>query len=219
LPKSDGATGTAPYRATLENFGEMRKISVSRHLESRVAQSDQDLALALDERLSAFVADRMRGWKDAADAEDVAHDVWLRFLLRPACGRPQDPSVVWCYLRTAAVREMIDRRRRAAVRSTDRAVRGSDSAEPTDPGPEPIAQLVVDEERAAVRRAVVHLDPRTALAVSLRVEDGASYGSIVERCGFGTAAEARRAVRRGVRRISRRLTGRDPVRFVDRVRG
>ena len=145
-----------------------------RELLAAARAGDEAAWAALVRRYSGAVRGALRGFRlNAADEEDLTQITWMRLFEHGASVRTPDALPGW--LATTARREAM-RRQSAAIREV-----------PTDPGdwPEssafedPAAELLLEERRSALRRALPALPPRQrALAELLVREPEPSYAEL-----------------------------------------
>jgi RNA polymerase sigma-70 factor (ECF subfamily) len=115
------------------------------------------------------------------DAEDATGEVFLR--ARAALSRFDRSVPLGAWLTRIAVNHCVDR-----LRHRRREVRlfASDPDEALDaraPDPSPLAEIMVEEERAAVAAAVAALPDRYRVPLALRYHAEMSYDDIAERLG------------------------------------
>ena len=137
------------------------------------------------------------------DAEDATEEVFLR--ARAALSRFDGSVPLGAWLTRVAVNHCLDR-----LRHRRREVRlfASDPEEALDakaPDPSPLAQILAEEERAALAAAVDGLPDRYRVPVVLRYEAEMSYADIAERLGQ-THQEVATSLFRAKQRLRRALT-------------
>lgn len=164
-------------------------------LVQRIAQGDAAAARALMARYLPRVlslARRMLG--NAADAEDVAQETFLRAWNSAAKWRPgQAKFETW--LHRVAVNQCYDRLRKK------RGVALDDIADPVDPGPMPGAALETGDTVKAVEAALARLPERQRAAIVLCHYEGQSNIAAAETLGISVdaleslLARGRRALR------------------------
>jgi RNA polymerase sigma-70 factor (ECF subfamily) len=160
-----------------------------------------DFALGLEQfrnRLRYFAARRLRDW---AEAEDVAQEALRRALEAKEAGRVASPGALPAFLFQTALH--ICQHRSRSVGREARALRlaAADSADVghTD-ADDPLAALISEERRLAVRRALGQLDEGDRELLSL------TYGEALDSAEIGrrlTISEGNVRVRR--HRALRRL--------------
>lgn len=164
-------------------------------LVQRIAQGDAAAARALMARHLPRVlslARRMLG--NAADAEDVAQETFLRAWNSAAKWRPgQAKFETW--LHRVAVNQCYDRLRKK------RGVALDDIADPVDPGPMPGAALETGDTVKAVEAALARLPERQRAAIVLCHYEGQGNIAAAETLGISVdaleslLARGRRALR------------------------
>lgn len=164
-------------------------------LVQRIAEGDAVAARALMARHLPRVlslARRMLG--NAADAEDVAQETFLRAWNSAAKWRPgQAKFETW--LHRVAVNQCYDRLRKK------RGVALDDIADPVDPGPMPGAALETNDTVKAVEAALARLPERQRAAIVLCHYEGQSNIAAAETLGISVdaleslLARGRRALR------------------------
>jgi RNA polymerase sigma-70 factor (ECF subfamily) len=147
-------------------------------------RSDEDLMLAVAEGdLDAFeqivLRHRADAWRvayrftgDAAEAEDLAQEAFLRIL--DAAGRYKPTATFRTYLFRILNRLCIDHARRKRPTVTDSLPQRPDGA------PSAIQRLSDGERDAAIRAALDKLPPAQRMAVVLRYFQGLSVAEIAE---------------------------------------
>lgn len=112
-----------------------------------------------------------------ADAHDVTHEVFLRFLRAPP--QVSAPAALVAWLRTVTSRVVIDRwrrRREAPLAAVD---------EPDQPaGPE--RDLEQEETRQRLRRCLARLSEQQRLVLMAKVYDGQTFEQIARELGLAT---------------------------------
>jgi RNA polymerase sigma-70 factor (ECF subfamily) len=137
------------------------------------------------------------------DAEDATGEVFLR--ARAALSRFDGSVPLSAWLTRVAVNHCVDR-----LRQRRREVRlfASDPDEAMDaraPDPSPLAEIMAEEERAAVASAVAALPDRYRVPLALRYHAELSYDDIAERLGQ-TRQEVATSLFRAKQRLRRALT-------------
>jgi RNA polymerase sigma-70 factor (ECF subfamily) len=131
------------------------------HLVLRVGRGDGDACRALVERhLGRVVAFAARVLGSAAEAEDVAQEVFTRVWTSAGSWRPGAARFT-TWLHRVALNLCLDRlarRREAPLES---------APEPVDPGPTPAARLEEAEVRQRVNREIAALPERQRVALAL----------------------------------------------------
>jgi RNA polymerase sigma-70 factor (ECF subfamily) len=116
------------------------------------------------------------------EAEDAASEVFLK--VRAAIGR-YDPSLPFRpWLIGIATKHCLDRLRRRRREQRLFEAEPEVPAGATEPGPSPLAELLEEEGRAALRTAVAALPERYRLALALRYFAEMSYDEMAARLGW-----------------------------------
>ncbi|MBK9384867.1 MAG: sigma-70 family RNA polymerase sigma factor [Planctomycetes bacterium] len=137
--------------------------------------------------------------RDAAEAEDVAQQVFLAALegrVRPEAGADPGAQLRWWAAKTALFH--LRSRRRRDAREEVHAMQRTEHQAPTD-------ALESEETRRAVARAVDELPEELRLPVVLRFEQGLAFRAIGELCAIAEATAFER-VQRGLERLKRELS-------------
>jgi RNA polymerase sigma-70 factor (ECF subfamily) len=137
------------------------------------------------------------------DAEDATSEVFLK--VRGALGRYDHSVPFGAWALSIAAHHCLDRlrRRRREGRLFEPE---ADDALPVSPAASPLAELMADEERSAVARALKALPERYRLPLVLRYHAEMSYLDIAERLGT-TREQVGIALFRGKERLRRALSG------------
>ncbi|WP_409592335.1 sigma-70 family RNA polymerase sigma factor [Sphingobium sp.] len=124
---------------------------------------------------------------NAAEAEDVLHDMWLR-IGEGNSGPVANPRA---YLYRVAQNLVLDRLREKKRREIrDRAwmemASGSDlrHADPVDPRADALEQMTAREEVARLASAIANLPPGARRAFQLHKVEGLPHGEVAERLGI-----------------------------------
>ncbi|HRE61562.1 MAG TPA: RNA polymerase sigma factor [Micropepsaceae bacterium] len=169
-------------------------------LVQRIAEGDAVAARALMARHLPRVlslARRMLG--NAADAEDVAQETFLRAWNSAARWRPgQAKFETW--LHRVAINQCYDRLRKR------RGVALDDIADPVDPGPPPGSALETSDTIKAVEAALARLPERQRAAIVLCHYDGQSNIAAAETLGISVDA-LESLLARGRRALREMLSG------------
>jgi RNA polymerase sigma-70 factor (ECF subfamily) len=137
------------------------------------------------------------------DAEDATSEVFLK--VRGALSR-YDPSVPFgAWAMSITTNHCLDRLRRRRRERRLFELEPVDAAPPAA-GPSPLAELMDEEQRSAVSRALRALPDRYRVALVLRYHAEMSYGEIAERLG-ATRDQVGVALFRGKERLRRALAG------------
>jgi RNA polymerase sigma-70 factor, ECF subfamily len=149
----------------------------------RVELTERDLAPRFWERLRVFAARRLG---DTALAEDVAQEALRRTAAALREGKVHDPDALPAFVFQTATHLCLHHFR-SRGREARALTRLAAAAEATA-GPDPLAALVGEEARAAVRRALAALDPDDrALLRSLYYEQ-ADPAEVARRLGVTPGA-------------------------------
>ncbi|WP_093253900.1 sigma-70 family RNA polymerase sigma factor [Rubrimonas cliftonensis] len=138
-------------------------------------------------RAPALIAVATRLLGDAAEAEDVAQEAFLR-LWRAApdfsgAGREAGGGSVGGWLRRTTRNLCLDRlRRRGRLAPMEAA------PEPSDPAPSALERVVAADRAAALSAAIAALPDRQRVAVTLRHLEGLANPEIAEALGVGVEA-------------------------------
>ncbi|HVG29476.1 MAG TPA: sigma-70 family RNA polymerase sigma factor [Pyrinomonadaceae bacterium] len=143
--------------------------------------------------------------RDAADAEDLSQEVWLRAFRSLDTFRAESSFYTW--LRRIAVNTFLNQRRAARSRFEDAARRlegGEADAETIDGAPD--AESALHERLLAgrVRDALAELSPQQRLVFLLKHDEGMTYEEIAVAlsCSAGTV---KKALARAVAKLRARL--------------
>ncbi len=146
----------------------------SRNLVGLAVQGDEEAFAELYSHHSCFISNLvLRSTRNAADAEDICQEVWLK--VHTEIGRLRTPEAFAGWLRCIASRACVDfaRRRKPSSSLT------WDIAEPPDRSvPEDV--VAEHEERKIVWQALASLAPRQSTALFLREVEGYEYRRIAE---------------------------------------
>jgi len=112
---------------------------------------------------------------DAAEAEDIAQEAFLRIL--DASPRYKPSAAFSTYLYRVVTRLCIDNTRKKRPVFTDSL------PEIADPSPEPATELIQQNRDALIRRALDALPSRQRMVVILKYYEGLSYGDIAQAMG------------------------------------
>ena len=127
------------------------------------------------------------------DTDDVVQDVVLQSARRLKGLELKSRAALAAYLRDAVINRIREETRR--IRRIRREV-----------GDEPQSPLEDSLSSVDYRKALKQLNERDRALIQSRLEDGADYSAIAERFLFRTAAVARMAVSRALKRLAGRLT-------------
>lgn len=177
------------------------------HLVLRVGRGDGDACRALVERhLGRVVALAARVLGSAAEAEDVAQEVFTRVWTSAGSWRPGAARFT-TWLHRVALNLCLDRlarRREAPLES---------APEPVDPGPTPAARLEEAEVRQRVGREIAALPERQRVALALCHYEGLRNIEAAEIMGVtvealeSLLARARRTLRERLEETASELLG------------
>jgi RNA polymerase sigma-70 factor (ECF subfamily) len=138
--------------------------------------TDPSLAAIMSERRQLInVAYRLLG--SLSEAEDVVQETFLKLDGHPVLERPDDEVAAW--LRRVCLHTAYNRLRglRRASARLDRAGRAERADDEADHRAEPLLDVLRDEQRQAVRRALATLPERQRACLLLR-HAGYSYAEI-----------------------------------------
>ena len=162
-------------------------------------------AEAFDEHAPAVHASAYAVLRDAARAEDVVQDVFLRLWRRPGAWDPAR-APLGPYLRLMARSRALDLWREAEVR--ERARRRAEEAAATDPAPPapdgPETAVLRGAERAALAGALRELPEDQRRAIALAYWGGLTAGEIAASTGIPLGT-AKSRIRLGLHRLRRIL--------------
>lgn len=158
-----------------------RLARLTRRAQRGDREAFRSLYRALYPRVTRFIGRRV---SSRADAEDLAAQVFERFLQRLEQVEPQGVSA---FALTSA---------RNAVFDYLRTTRPSEPAEAADllasGDPDPLGRLIASEDLAAVRRALRELSGQDRELISLRVGDGLKHSEIAAVLGISEEAVKQR---------------------------
>ena len=172
--------------------------AASETLAAQAAAGDRRACRALvDRHLAALVryANRMLG--DAAEAEDVAQEAFLR-LWRSLAERPEVSASIGAWLFRVAHNLCIDQLRRR------RSIPLDDIVEPPDATPDAAEQMLAAERQRAVAAALGALPERQRAAILLCHYEGFSNAEAAGVLGVGVEA-VESLLARGRRGLRQRL--------------
>ena len=168
---------------------------------ARVGQGDASACRTLVQRhLPRVVAFAQRVLGDAAEAEDVAQEVFVRVWTSAPRWEPRAQLSTW--LHRVAMNFCLDRLARRREQSLD------DVPEPLDPRPSPASQAAARDLGRHVQVALLALPERQRIAITLCHHQGFSSREAAEILGVGERAlesllaRGRRAVRERLRAIA-----------------
>ncbi|HSD30036.1 MAG TPA: sigma-70 family RNA polymerase sigma factor [Vicinamibacteria bacterium] len=137
------------------------------------------------------------------DAEDATSEVFLK--VRGALGRYDHSVPFGAWAQSIAANHCLDRLRRR--RREGRLFEPEpEAAGPVSPTASPLAELMADEQRSALARALEALPERYRLPLVLRYHAEMSYVDIAERLGT-TREQVGITLFRGKERLRRALSG------------
>jgi RNA polymerase sigma factor (sigma-70 family) len=169
----------------------------------RTAETDARLASVYELYASSLRARCLRLTGDPVAADDLAQEVFTRFLARVP--RPPSGMNVHGYLLAMAHNVWVNQiraERAFPLEEIDDARTADDRIEN-----DPVRSLLLDEQQALVRRGAAGLPGRQRRALTLRELEGRSYAEIGAELGLGTNAvaqvvwRARGQLRRALRRF------------------
>jgi RNA polymerase sigma-70 factor (ECF subfamily) len=136
-------------------------------LMARVARGDAGAFRILAARAAPFALGIARRFlRDAADAEDVVQDAFLRVWTSAPRWRPTAPFRAWLY--RIVINLAFNRNRRAPMARID------DAGDPVDHTPGALERMDADETRRMVAAAIDALPERQRMAVILTYDEGLS---------------------------------------------
>ena len=150
-------------------------------------------------RLQRWAQARLpRGARGALETNDVVQDALLQTLHRLDDFDPKHSGAFRGYLRQALRHRIIDEARRVQRRPESEPA----SSGIVDPGPSPLDEVIGRECLERYERAFARLTPVDQAALTLRLEDKASYEEIAEELRKPSADAARMAVKRALVRLT-----------------
>ena len=149
-------------------------------LVAAARDGDQRAWAEIVNRYTGVIRAAARSYQLAAhDAEDVAQNTWIQLL--DHLDRLREPGALPAWLQVTARRECL----RVKTRSLrELPLEPSELPEESE-HPEPLARLLADERRAAIRRALADLTPRQRAVMGLLVRDSdLGYAAIAAKLGM-----------------------------------
>lgn len=166
------------------------------------APDETGLVRQFRERLRLFALRRLR---DAAAAEDVAQETLRRVLEACRAGRLQDPSALSSFVFQTAQHICLQQFRTHGREG--RALRRLTGEDPPETA-HPLAALIGDERRAAVRQALAQLSGEDRELLRQLYYEGTDTAVLAQRMGLTTGA-LRVRKHRVLGRLAALLSGRD----------
>jgi RNA polymerase sigma-70 factor (ECF subfamily) len=166
---------------------------------------------ALDHLVARFLGP-LRRWasgrlprraRGLLDTEDLVQDTLLRTLQRIEDLEPRRAGGFQSYLRQAVINRIRDELRRPATRSGA----GEPAAEPPDPGPSPLQEVLGRERLERYEAALQRLREEDREAILARFEMGFDYAQIAAALGKPSPDAARMAVSRALLRLAEEVAG------------
>ncbi len=136
------------------------------------------------------------------DAEDATSEVFLK--VRGSFGRYDRSFAFPAWVTSIATNHCLDRLRRRSRES--RLFEPEAEQPPPGSGLSPLTELLADEQRATLARALAALPERYRIPLALRYHAEMSYGEIASRLGV-TREQVGIALFRGKERLRRALAG------------
>jgi len=138
------------------------------------------------------------------DAEDATGEVFLK--VRGALGRYDHSVPFGAWASSITANHCLDRLRRRRREGWLFEAGGDEVAAPAGGGLSPLAELLAEEQRSVVARALAALPARYRIPLVLRYHAEMSYAEIAERLGT-TREQVGVALFRGKERLRRALAG------------
>jgi RNA polymerase sigma factor (sigma-70 family) len=160
---------------------EMPTGAVTRHDAVRSPATAVTVAAIYDTLHVELFGFALRSTRDAAAAEDLLHEAFVRLIVEIDAGRTPDQPRAWLYRVVANL--AVSRGRRASV--AQRHVHALAERETQD-GPEP--HVLDDERRADLESMLAELQPdaRTALLMAAQGFDGSTIATAIGRTELAT---------------------------------
>jgi RNA polymerase sigma-70 factor (ECF subfamily) len=175
---------------TMDDFGtlhgasstEMPTGAVARHEAVRSPATAVTVAAIYDALHVELFGFALRSTRDAAAAEDLLHEAFVRLIVEIDAGRTPDQPRAWLYRVVANL--AVSRGRRASV--AQRHVHALAQRETEADGPEP--HVLDDERRADLESMLAALQPdaRTALLMAAQGFDGSAIAIAIGRTELAT---------------------------------
>lgn len=191
-----------PFEAS-SNSTEAASASASSELLLRARAGDETALDRLFRRympqLWRWAHGRIPGWaRNSSDTSDIIQDTLLQTLRNLHHFEPHQKGALLRYLRRSLVNRIRDHTRNIARHPWDGLI---DEAFVSN-GASPLDVTLVRIERERYLAALARLRPADRLAVSSRIDHGASYEEIQAALSLPSAQAARQAVRRAVLRLA-----------------
>ncbi len=152
--------------------------------------------------LLRFARGRLPRWaRGMTDTRDLVHDAVVRVLPRLESFEDQAPGSLEAFLRRVVANQIVDeirkaRRRGVAVVDAPELLRDCST-------PGPLANAIMRQQRAGVRRALADLSPTDRALLARRFGAEQAYADVARQTGKPTANAARAAVERAIARVAK----------------
>jgi RNA polymerase sigma-70 factor (ECF subfamily) len=191
---SSAATRTADLESTVRLF-------------ARAQAGDRDALHQLLSRhltpLRRWASGRLPKWaRDVSDTDDLVQDTLLGTIRRLSDFELRSPGALQAYLREAILNRVRDALRRRSRRPETAPLDGVE----VDPAVSPLEEAIGHEALERYEQALHSLTPADREAVIGRVEMGYSYDELAEALGKPSADAARKAAKRALLRLARRMS-------------
>ena len=167
------------------------------------AQAAEALFAHLRQPLDRYLSGRLPlAVRALWETDDIVQEVCLRAWKGLSTFDNDSPSAFWSYLRTIARNLSIDVCRAELQR---RGVTEPLNGEPCAIAPDSLDILDVLERQETYERALAQLDERSRSALLMRLELDATFEEVAVELGAPSAEAARKALRRALDRVLRRM--------------
>ena len=172
-------------------------------LLERFKRGDNDAVGLLVERslppLRRWARGRLPGWaRSLADTQDLVQDAVVRSLPHLKHFEARHPGALQAYLRQAIANHIRDEIRKVRVRPP---VGGDVPEGHVDPAPTPLEHAIGRQRLERYESALARLEPEEQEAIIARLELQQSYEEVALALGKPSAAAARMAVARAVKKL------------------